>query len=196
MGHQSSSSNAIDGKTGSSNISEHFKGIYSDLYNMHKDGEKVHAIKSRINDNIKQCDISEINKINPAFIMSIINKMKKGKNDVNFDWRTDALIHGCDISAPYLSDLLKMYFVHGHVTDLFLKCALVPIVKDKNSSSSSSDNYRAIAISSIIMKLVDSVFLELQPSAFLTSNYQFGFQSGSSTTLCSWAVLGDSPLLY
>ena len=38
------------------------------------------------------------------------------------------------------------------------------------------------------MKLLDNVILELEPTAFKTSSYQYGFQSFSSTTLCTWAV--------
>ena len=121
-------------------------------------------------------------------LTKLINNMKSGENDVNYDWRSDALKYGHSVLAPHVATLLKMFLTHGHVTEVFLKCALIPIVKDNNSSISKSSNYRAIAISSIIMKLLDNVILELEPTAFKTSSYQYGFQSFSSTTLCTWAV--------
>ena len=120
--------------------------------------------------------MTEINKITPNLLTNIIKKMKPGKNDVNFEWRSNSIKTGCEILAPHLCDLLKSFFIHGHVTDLLLKCALVPIVKDPNSSHATSTNYRAIAISSIFMKLIDYVIIELQPTAFNTSSYQMGFQ--------------------
>ena len=94
-----------------------------------------------------------------------------------------------DVISHNVSELFKMYIGHGHMTEAFIKSALVPIIKDPNGMHSSSDNYRAIAISSIIVKLMDYVIFELEPDAFATSQFQFGFKSNVSTTLCSWAVL-------
>ena len=188
MRNQNRTSDIIDGKSGNANIATHFKEKYSGIYNTHKDKDQVNIIRNNICGNISPTDISEINKINPDLLIKVINKMKLGKNDVSFDWRSNALKIGRNVLAPHLSALLRSFYVHGHVTDVLLKCALVPIVKDQNSSQSSSENYRAIAISSLIMKLIDYVIIELQPDAFTTSSYQFGFQSNSSTTLCSWAL--------
>lgn len=188
MRQQKHSSNVIDGKSGNPIVAEHFKEIYNTLYNTHDDRDEVNDLHHNVSDSIKESDMVELNKINPSFITNIINKMKVGKNDVNYDFRSNALKHGAVSLAPHLSNLLKSFFIHGHVTDLFLKCAMVPIIKDKNGSHTSSSNYRAIAISSLIVKLIDYTFLELHSPAFLTSNQQFGFIANSSTTLCSWAV--------
>ena len=188
MRNQHSSSEVIDGVSGSANIARHFEGIYSDLYTTHNDQAEVKQIFDNIDNKIYSTHIDDVNKISTQLISKIVKHMKLGKNDVNFDWRSNAIKTGCAVLAPHLSALLKSYFMHGHVSKLLLKCALVPIIKDQNSSHSKSTNYRAIAISSIIMKLIDYVIIELQPHAFSTSAHQFGFQAKSSTTLCSWAV--------
>ena len=69
-----------------------------------------------------------------------------------------------------------------------LICNLVPIIKDKLGDASSSDNYRAIAISSLLLKIFDWIILILHGDKLSTSDLQFGFQTGSSTVMCSWAV--------
>ena len=115
--------------------------------------------------------------------------MKTGKNDVQYDWRSEAIKNGNKIIAPILSSIFKFFLSHNHMSKPLLKSALIPIIKDSNLSHTASENYRAIAISSIIMKTLDYVILELEPQAFSTSQYQFGFKAQTSTTLCSWAVI-------
>ena len=188
MRKQSNNSDVIDGKTGSENISGHFKEIYSDLYNTHKDEGELKEFGDKLEDKINGAHSGEIEKVTTELITKLIKKMKCGKNDVDHNWRSDALKHGQHLLAPHLASIIKMYLVHGHVTEVFLKCALVPIVKDNRGSLTTSSNYRAIAISALLMKLIDYVILEIEPAAFSVSSYQYGFQAGSSTTLCTWMV--------
>ena len=88
-----------------------------------------------------------------------------------------------------LSVLLQGFLVHGHVTLILLLATLVPIIKDKLGSITSSKNYRSIAISSLILKLIDWIFLMLFGVNFNLNDLQFAYQAGSSTTMCTWAVI-------
>ena len=69
-----------------------------------------------------------------------------------------------------------------------LVCTLVPIVKDRLGDKSSSDNYRVIAISSLLLKIFDWIILLLHGDSLDTSDLQFGFQTGSSTLMCTWVA--------
>ena len=178
----------IDGVMGAENIAKHFKNIYSELYNTHDDNNELSALLNEINPKIDNSSLDKLSQITPQLISKLIRGMKNGKNDVNFDWRSDAIKHGHLHLSPIFADLFKAYLTHNHVTDVFLKSALIPIIKDPNSNHSVSNNYRAIAISSIMMKLFDLVLMTIEKRAFTTSCYQFGFESNSSTTLCTWAV--------
>ena len=72
---------------------------------------------------------------------------------------------------------------------LFLLCSLVPLVKNSNASNkTTSDNYRLIAISSLILKILDHVVLFICDSKLTPSSHQFGFQQGVSTTFCTWVL--------
>ena len=62
-----------------------------------------------------------------------------------------------------------------------LACAFVPILKSMKYPAK-IESYRAIAASSLILKLFDYVILTLLNSDSL----QFGFKEGSSTTQCTW----------
>ena len=88
-----------------------------------------------------------------------------------------------------LSIILQSFLIHGHVTNILLLATLVPIIKDKLGSQNVSKNYRSIAISSILLKLIDWVFLLLFGANFGLNDFQFAYQAGCSTTMCTWAVL-------
>ena len=65
---------------------------------------------------------------------------------------------------------------------------MVPLVKDKLGNINSSKNYRSVAISSILLKLIDWVIILLEGSSLGLDELQFAYQTGCSTTMCTWAA--------
>ena len=126
MRQQNKISNSMDGIVGSKNISEHFKTTYSHLYNTHNDKDEIRLIQNRLESSIRQSESSDIiDKITPNMISKIVKRMKSGKNDVQYDWRSEALKYGNSIISPHLCSIFKFYISHNHTTDSFLKSALV-----------------------------------------------------------------------
>ena len=66
---------------------------------------------------------------------------------------------------------------------------MVPVPKDKRGSKSDSNNYRAIAISSILGKLFDSIIIKEQHSSLITDDLEFGFNENSSTIICTQLLI-------
>ena len=91
----------------------------------------------------------------------ILSNFKCGKNYVDFLWKSDAMKAGVELLATPLSNMLKAFIMHGFAPEVFLACTLLPIVKDGNGIKSNSDNYRLIAISSLLLKLFDNTLLDL-----------------------------------
>ena len=85
--------------------------------------------------------------------------------------------------------IVRSFLIHGYVTGYLLLATLVPIIKDKLSSTNSSKNYRSIAISSLVLKLIDWVIVILFGQKLNLDELQFAYQSGASTTMCTWAVI-------
>ena len=78
---------------------------------------------------------------------------------------------------------------HG-VSPLGLLCStMVPVPKDKRGSKSDSNNYRAIAISSILGKLFDSIIIKEQISSLITNDLQFGFNLYFTKHRNTWNIL-------
>ena len=67
-------------------------------------------------------------------------------------------------------------------------CKILPLVKDNLGDMTQSDNYRTIAATTHILKLLDIVILMLQGEKLGCDELQCGFQEKSSTTICTWAV--------
>ena len=65
---------------------------------------------------------------------------------------------------------------------------LVPLVKNKSGDLTSKDNYRPIAINSILSKIFESIILNRYSTLLETSHNQFGFKSKSSTDLCVFTL--------
>ena len=81
----------------------------------------------------------------------------------------------------HLEDMIKSFLIHGHVPEILLLATLVPIVKDKLCDLCSSANYRSIAISSIILKLMDWLIISIYGHVLKFDQFQFGLQELSST---------------
>ena len=187
-GKSSNCSSRIDEEVGSTNIANHFAGIYSNLYNQVEQAQKITDLQVELNSKISSADISEIDRIDENMIRMALGRMKENKSDSIFDFQSDCLINGPPELLSHLVHMVKTFIMHGEVPYFILVCTLLPLVKDNLGDITQSDNYRAIAASSQILKLLDIVILLLEGEKLGCDDLQFGFQPKSSTTMCTWAV--------
>ena len=132
--------------------------------------------------------MKEINKINICSIKEALNKVKPSKSDSTFDLTSDFLKNGPELLFKYLEIVIKSFFIHGHVSEVLLLATMVPIIKDKLGDLCASKNYRSIAISSVVLKLIDWLIINIFGNFLKLDDFQFGFQQNSSTSLCSWVA--------
>ena len=64
----------------------------------------------------------------------------------------------------------------------------MPLVKNNLADKTSSENYRAIAGGSLLLKLLDIVILILEGDKLGFDPMQFAYQPKASTTMCSWTA--------
>ncbi|ELU05250.1 hypothetical protein CAPTEDRAFT_206880 [Capitella teleta] len=84
-----------------------------------------------------------------------------------------------------LCRLFNLMISHGYVPHSLLQATVISIPKDTRASLCKSDNYRGIALCNSIGKLFDLMILGKFESCFYSSDMQFGFKRGMSTTLCT-----------
>jgi len=66
-----------------------------------------------------------------------------------------------------------------------IQSVIIPLVKCKSGNLSDVNNYRAIAISTAMSKLLENVIATSVFSSSEIVNYQFGFKAEHSTGICS-----------
>ena len=118
-------------------------------------------------------------------IMKMVNKLKCDKADGFMGLTTNCLIQGTPKLFMLISMLFGAILTHGLVPSEFLIGTMSAIPKSL-AGSNSSDNYRAITLSSIIGRILDLIILDREKHCSLsTSHLQFGFKQQCSTTLCT-----------
>ena len=98
----------------------------------------------------------------------------------------------CKYSSTSLSVILALVFsamlIHGHLPTNFMNTAIIPIIKDKKGDISSSDNYRSMAITSIISKIFELILLKRHGHLLETTSNQFGFKCSHGTENCIFVM--------
>jgi len=121
----------------------------------------------------------------PFTIVDAVARIKSGKHDGYLGLSSDHVKHACHEFYIHLSMMFTALIVHGSITDDLSSSTVPPIPKGKNLNYSDSTNYRGIALSSILGKIFDSYVLNRYDSMLTSSNLQFGFKTGYSTSMCS-----------
>jgi len=69
-----------------------------------------------------------------------------------------------------------------------MQSTIVPLVKCKGGDITDINNYRAIALSNSLSKILETLFLSKVNSTDLCDKYQFGFKADHPTGLCTNAM--------
>ncbi len=64
---------------------------------------------------------------------------------------------------------------------------LVSVIKGKTGKMNSKDNYRSIALASIMSKVLERILLDRLELYILTNDNQFGFKRKHGTDMCIYA---------
>ncbi len=166
-----------------------FADKYSNLYNsVSYDQSEINDIKCIIYAKL-QNDVQQNYSVNVYDVVKAISHLKYGTSDGEEGLWSDHLIHGTHNLYVMLTLLFNIMLVHGICPKSMLLCTMVPIPKNKKRSLCDSDNYQAIALSSIFGKTFDWVILLKGKDALCSSDVQLGFKEGLSTTECTFTML-------
>lgn len=78
--------------------------------------------------------------------------------------------------------------IHGTLPSSMLSVLLVPVIKDKTGKISSIENYRPIALASVMSKVLEIILLDRFHQYVTTNDEQFGFKSKHGTDMCIYAL--------
>ena len=178
----------IDGE--SKDIPEYLARKYEKLYNQVDDKAELEALELKLKDAISSESLEFVDRITGDIVKKLVRqKLKPGKKDPVAKINSDFLIHAPQKLYEILSRCFKSYMIHGHVSKVLLISSMVPLIKDKLGDATDSNNYRSIAISSLILKIFDLVILEVFSEFLQLDDLQFSYQSDVSTSMCTWIAV-------
>ena len=95
----------------------------------------------------------EVVKVTWAIVKEAVAKLKPRKTDVSGGYVSDALKNAPDLLYDQLIVVFQSWLYHGTVTPSLLACLFLPLLKSSLKDPSDPDSYRAIAGSSLILKI-------------------------------------------
>ena len=124
------------------------------MFNSVDDKDELAAVSNDLKSMINESSLVDIDKITASKVKEATLHLKQNKSDPLFDFNSDCLKNAPSILFEHLEFVIKSFLIHGHVSIILLLATLVPLIKDKLENICASKNYRSIAISSLILKII------------------------------------------
>ena len=185
--HSQELPDSVSGATGEDEIADKFKTVYEALYNSADTNVEMNELLEKVNSLIGDTSQQEVAKITGNIVKETVTLLKAQKGDVSGSFTSDAILHAPDNLFELLAATFRSFLVHGTVTSYLLACSFLPLLKGTKDPSDTG-SYRAIAGSSLILKLFEKVILQIWGHLLTSDSLQFGFKARTSTTQCSWLV--------
>lgn len=192
-GKARSQTNVVDDADNDPDICQVFHEKYRDLYqSVPSDDHEIEQLQDELtqglNDSCRSGHCYSDHAVTVEDFTRAVKKLKRGKSDANAKMSSDHIISACDELYIHLSMFLQSMLFHFDVSEVMSLSVLVPIPKNRKKSLHSSANYRSIAISSVVCKCLDNIIMFKHRNVLSTSELQFGFKSGHSTTQCTYVL--------
>ena len=153
-----------------------FRDVYSSLYNSWDSQEEMVEIKQMVATLVQEENsVRELQKLTGKVVKKAVCKMKAAKSDVSGSFTTDALLHAPDSFFELLAMVYRSWLVHGTVTPSLLACAFLPLLKNTLKNPADTNSYRAIAGSSLLLKLFDQCVLLVWGDMLASDSLLFGY---------------------
>ena len=121
-------------------------------------------------------------------LLEAFSHLKSKKSDGS-DLNSSHFIMALPVIDEFLCSLFTIITRHGHLPSCLRDCILVPVLKP-GKDSSCGDSYRPIALASTLSKILEWCILLKFNNYLQTSELQFGFKPGLSTTFCTGVLKG------
>ena len=178
----------VGGAEGEQGIAEMFKQSYDTLYNSAPSGAEMTEIKAMLEGLIGVSAGQDVAKVTGIVVKEAVSKLKPNKTDVSGSYVSDALKNAPDLLYDHLATVFRSWLCHGTVTPSLLACSFMPLLKSSLKDPSDPASYRAIAGSSLILKIFELVVILLWGHLLSSDSLQFGYKAKTSTTHCTWLV--------
>ena len=123
------------------------------LYHYVDDKDALMKVKHYLNDNINSLNIDDVQRITLSLVEEAIGRLKNNKSDLLFNFSSECLKNAPVVLCEQLTLLFRHYLTHGYISLALMLSTLIPLVKDKLGDITSSNNYRSVVLSSLILSV-------------------------------------------
>ena len=173
----------VDGCVGDAKIAEMWKCHYKSLLNSVQSGNSKNSVMLDVNKQIKN-----LITITPFDILDALKNIKCGKSCGIDGISAEHFVFAHSRIHVLLSLLFSAFITHGYLPGMFMKTAIVPIIKNKTGDTSDKNNYRPIALVTAASKIFELCLSVILENYLFTHDQQFGFKSKHSTDFCIYTV--------
>ena len=171
---------SIDAANNPEEITKLWKNHFYNIFNC-LSGDKFHGM---YNLNFKYEDI----KVNNWEIYNFIKSLDLNKSCGMDGIQAEHLKYSSEKLIPLLSMCFSSLMVHGFLPDNLMSIMITPIIKNKSGNVNSSDNYRPIALASVLSKIIERIVLDRIEHLLETNHNQFGFKKHHGTDQCVYML--------
>lgn len=173
----------VGGATGKQEIADMWKTNFERLYGSGGSSPHRNSFMQKV---ATLPESNDLTFISVQDVQTVIAHQKLGKAPGPDNIHMEAYIHGGQRLSCYITFLFNLCLKHGYVPDSFNHSVLIPLVKNKTGDVSCVDNYRAIALSQSVTKLLEGIIMRFIESYDACDVHQFGFVKQQSTATCTY----------
>ena len=174
---------SVNGVHGEQNICELFAANTREIMNQ---GSTINTERevSSVNIALNNIEYTDHMLVSAVEVQNAVKLLKSGRAAGTDRISAEHIKHSGPRMLIIIALFLSVLLVHGTMPNKLLQTILVPIVKDKNGDISDISNYRLIAVSNSITKIIELILLNRYEECFSTCDNQFGFRAGHGTEQC------------
>jgi len=173
---------SVGGCSGVDDVTEMWKQHFEDLYSKSVDSKFRPLFEAEMASKLLEVGATTFSIVD---VMNAVDKQKLGKCPGPDGIHMEAFRYGGKRLCIMLCLLFNACMKFGYIPSQLINAVIVPLVKCKTGDLSDADNYRAITMSNSISKILELLLLEIVENSDDIDAYQFGFQKGVSTALCT-----------
>ena len=121
-------------------------------------------------------------------VLQIVKDLPNAKSSGLDGLNGESLKYAHPLLCLLLSIGFTCMFKHCYIPQCMINSVIIPLIKIKCGDHTDKNNYRPIALSSIISKVFEHIIAERLEVYLWTNDNQFGFKSGHSTDLFIYAL--------
>ena len=174
----------LEGVKGHENIVSVWKKHYEKLLNSYSNDSKICKIDTESTNYSCTCESLLPYLCDKSMLKQLTFKLPLKKAAGTDGIMAEHLCFADQSLFHYLAVFVNLCLYHGIMPGKCMETIIIPVLKCSNGDVQSLNNYRPIAITSVISKLFENYVLSHVKNYLNTNDNQFGYKRKSGTDMC------------